>query len=174
MARRPKAVQTGAARATVADEQPSATSETPAPTRRGRKPQQPTGAAAASPLWEKAKPANGRRGRKQRQTATDPVPDRDGAPTSMAIDQRGVAASNEAAGRGSGPGQPGGETVQPTSDLGSAVPPKPAAKWDRATNTVRFDWPEIERTASQDGPNQGLAKLLIAARAEGANSRWPL
>jgi len=39
---------------------------------------------------------------------------------------------------------------------------------------VRFDWPAIERTASQDGPNQGMAKLLIAARAEGANSRWPL
>ncbi len=39
---------------------------------------------------------------------------------------------------------------------------------------VRFDWPEIERTAAQEGPNQGMAKLLVAARAEGANSRWPL
>ncbi len=52
--------------------------------------------------------------------------------------------------------------------------PKPAAQWDRATDTVRFDWAEIERTASQDGANQVMAKLLVAARAEGANSRWPL
>ena len=54
------------------------------------------------------------------------------------------------------------------------APAKPAAQWDRAADTVRFDWAEIERTASQDGPNQVMAKLLIAARAEGANSRWPL
>ena len=51
---------------------------------------------------------------------------------------------------------------------------KPAAQWDRATDTVRFNWTEIERTASQDGPNQAMAKLLVAARAEGAHSRWPL
>ena len=41
-------------------------------------------------------------------------------------------------------------------------------------DTVQFDWPAIERTAAEDGPNQGMAKLLVAARAEGANSRWPL
>ena len=51
---------------------------------------------------------------------------------------------------------------------------KPAARWDRATDTVQFDWPEIERAASRDGPNQAMAKLLVAARAEGADSRWPL
>ena len=51
---------------------------------------------------------------------------------------------------------------------------KPAAQWDQRADTVSFDWPEIERTASQEGPNQGMAKLLVAARAEGANSRWPL
>jgi len=56
----------------------------------------------------------------------------------------------------------------------AAAPKTPAAQWDRATDTVRFDWAEIERTASQDGPNQAMAKLLVAARAEGANSRWPL
>jgi hypothetical protein len=54
------------------------------------------------------------------------------------------------------------------------TPAKPAAQWDRATDTVRFNWTEIERTASEDGPNQAMAKLLVAARAEGANSRWPL
>jgi len=51
---------------------------------------------------------------------------------------------------------------------------KPAARWDRATDTVQFDWPEIEQAASRDGPNQAMAKLLVAARAEGADSRWPL
>jgi hypothetical protein len=50
---------------------------------------------------------------------------------------------------------------------------KSAAKWDRATDSVTFDWPAIEQAAAQDGPNQGMAKLLIAARAEGATSRWP-
>ena len=48
-----------------------------------------------------------------------------------------------------------------------------AARWDRATDTVQFDWPAIEQTASQGGPNQAMAKLLVAARAEGASSRWP-
>jgi len=69
----------------------------------------------------------------------------------------------------------------PTSDpawscysLDTSVPSKPAARWDKATDTVQFDWPEIERTAAQPGPNQPMAKLLVAARAEGANSRWPL
>jgi len=38
---------------------------------------------------------------------------------------------------------------------------------------VRFDWPAIERVAAQGGPNQAMAKLLVAARAEGAQSRWP-
>jgi len=59
-------------------------------------------------------------------------------------------------------------------DQDTAAPAQPAAQWDRAAGTVRFDWPEIERTAAQDGPNQIMAKLLVAARAEGANSRWPL
>ncbi len=60
----------------------------------------------------------------------------------------------------------------PIQDVASAG--KSAAQWARATDTVRFDWTEIERTASQDGPNQVMAKLLVAARAEGTNSRWPL
>ncbi len=55
-----------------------------------------------------------------------------------------------------------------------AADSKAAAQWDQATDMVRFDWAEIERTASRQGPNQGMAKLLIAACAEGANSRWPL
>jgi hypothetical protein len=56
----------------------------------------------------------------------------------------------------------------------SAARAQPAAQWDHATDTVRFDWPASEQMASRDGPHQGTAKLLIAARAQGVNSRWPL
>lgn len=67
-------------------------------------------------------------------------------------------------------GEPAVETTFAPVD---ATASKPAAQWDHATDTAQFDWSEIERTASQQGPNQVMAKLLIAARAEGANSRWP-
>ena len=79
---------------------------------------------------------------------------------------------------GEGSGASAGDAATPAAQntpAGDApTPAKAAARWDRATDTVEFDWPEIERTASQDGPNQVMAKLLVAARAEGANSRWPL
>ena len=48
-----------------------------------------------------------------------------------------------------------------------------AASWDANTGTTTFDWPAIEQVAASDGPNQAMAKLLLAARAEGADSRWP-
>ena len=48
-----------------------------------------------------------------------------------------------------------------------------AARWDAHTGTTTFDWPAIEQVAASDGPNQAMAKLLLAARAEGADSRWP-
>ena len=75
---------------------------------------------------------------------------------------------------GEGSATPAGDTAPASSAQDAAAPAKPAAQWDQATGTVRFDWDEIGRTASQDGPNQVMAKLLVAARAEGANSRWPL
>ncbi len=68
----------------------------------------------------------------------------------------------------------GSDAAPPPNDQDTATPAQPAAHWDRATDTVRFRWAEIERTAAQGGPNQAMAKLLVAARAEGANSRWPL
>ena len=67
----------------------------------------------------------------------------------------------------------GSGAAPPPNDQDTAHPAQPAAHWDRATDTVRFRWAEIERTAARDGPNQAMAKLLMAARAEGANSRWP-
>lgn len=75
---------------------------------------------------------------------------------------------------GEGNGVPADGTAPAPPSQNTPTPAKAAARWDRATDTVQFDWPEIERTASQGGPNQVMAKLLVAARAEGANSRWPL
>ena len=48
-----------------------------------------------------------------------------------------------------------------------------AAWWDANSGTASFDWPAIEHVAATSGPNQAMAKLLLAARTEGANSRWP-
>ena len=62
----------------------------------------------------------------------------------------------------------------PAPSQNSSEQATPAARWDQSTDTVQFDWPAIEQTAAQHGPNQIMAKLLVAARAEGANSRWPL
>ncbi|MGI4799287.1 MAG: hypothetical protein ACRYF2_10485 [Janthinobacterium lividum] len=58
-------------------------------------------------------------------------------------------------------------------DAGTPTGASSAAKWNAAMGTISFDWPAIEQTAAAEGPNQVMAKLLLAARAEGANSRWP-
>ena len=65
------------------------------------------------------------------------------------------------------------EAAQSVSKAEVSGPAAPAARWDRTTGVVEFDWPAIEQVAAQSGPNQGMAKLLVAARAEGAGSRWP-
>jgi len=83
-----------------------------------------------------------------------------------------VSAGNGAANEGSA--TPASDAAPPSPSQDAALPAKPAAQWDQTTDTVRFEWAEIERTASQEGPNQVMAKLLVAVRAEGANSRWPL
>lgn len=66
---------------------------------------------------------------------------------------------------------------QPAASLkdSAAEPPaqQAAARWDADTGMAVFDWPSIEQVAAAGGPNQAMAKLLLAARAEGANSRWP-
>ncbi len=54
-----------------------------------------------------------------------------------------------------------------------SAPHSPAAGWDAETGTATFEWSIIEQVAATGGPNQVMAKLLLAARAEGANSRWP-
>ena len=88
-----------------------------------------------------------------------------------------VSAGDEgSAGEGSAPGPASADAdgMSPASGPVGSEPLPPAAWWDRASGRVRFDWPAIERTASQEGPHQAMAKLLVAARAEGAHSRWPL
>ena len=86
------------------------------------------------------------------------------------------AGDGESAGKDSAPVPVSTDTngIAPASGQGGSEPLPPAAWWDRASDRVRFDWPAIERTASQEGPQQAMAKLLVAARAEGAHSRWPL
>ena len=87
-----------------------------------------------------------------------------------AVPQAGTAAD-------SNPVQPARDPVSDAArsvpEAEASVPAAPAAHWDRATDRVQFDWPTIGRVAAQDGPNQAMAKLLVAARAEGAQSRWP-
>ena len=92
-----------------------------------------------------------------------------------------VTAGQQEQVHGSEPAMPGvasdlaaSDAPPPGSSQNAATSAQPAAHWDRATDTVRFEWAEIERTAAQDGPNQAMAKLLVAASSEGANSRWPL
>ena len=122
--------------------------------------------AAEAAMQEEA-PAPARRGRPPRASKAAPKPAEaeDGSAPSLAADA-------EAA---SGP-EATGETpteYRAAAEAEPAAPSKPAAQWDAASDTVQFDWPEIEQTASRPGPNQVMAKLLVAARAEGAKSRWP-
>ena len=124
---------------------------TPAEAR--RRPKQP---AAAASVPEGHAP---RRGPKRRTPQPDEAPELVGA---------------KAPGHEAGPQLAGGDMQPPSPGLHAPSPAQPAAHWDRATDMVRFDWPAIERTAAANGPNQGMAKLLVAARTEGARSRWPL
>jgi hypothetical protein len=144
--------------------------------RPGPKPKQRAGGDAAAPL---RKGAGAKPGRKAR--ASDATPD----PMSAADSRPDVGTDGQQDQQEQRRG-PEPATLEPTSasaasnaapsgsSQNAATSAQPAAQWDRATDTVRFDWAEIERTASQDGPNQVMAKLLVAARAEGATSRWPL
>ena len=47
----------------------------------------------------------------------------------------------------------------------------PAVTLECAIDTVQIDWPKIEQAASRESVDRTTAKMLIAARAEGANSR---
>ena len=196
MARKPKSAPSNEPELPV-NEAPPSPDDTAAPVRRGRRKKAAT-AAEPAPADDRAEttaqaslmadiPARGRKSPGRRKAAPPSL-------LEQALEQQPEpeATSSDPAAE---PASAGDDTMiaemaYPVSaDDTSAAPasesaPQPlpqdapsarsAAYWDRATDAVQFDWAEIERTASQDGPNQVMAKLLVAARAEGANSRWPL
>ncbi len=139
----------------------------------GRKAKPSAPVAVATLLQDNA---GTRRGPKPRKAKAKATPDavEDGVPGSAALPYAEGGASGDLTPRGAASGLSSDDAHQPPPALDAAAPAKAAAHWDRATNAVQFDWPAIEQTASHEGPNQGMAKLLVAARAEGANSRWPL
>ncbi len=144
--------------------------------RPGPKPKQRAGAAEAVPLRKGARAKPKRKARASEATP-EPMSAADSRPDAGTDGQQDQQEQR----RGPEPATPEPTPTLATSNAASsgssqnaATSAQPAAQWDRATDTVRFDWTEIEHTASQDGPNQVMAKLLVAARAEGANSRWPL
>ncbi len=142
----------------------SAMDTTPAKGRPGRKPKGWEEAAASS-LLQEAMERQPEPGVDQPGAAADPAAAVDDARTAEMAYPVGSDENGDAPASGAPP---------PSLAQDTAPAARSAAQWDQATDTVRFDWAEIERTASQDGPNQAMAKLLVAARAEGANSRWPL
>jgi hypothetical protein len=152
---------------------PSAPTDTPRRREPGRKPKSSDMAAVAPFLQDDAEPQQDPKpGTAEPELAPDSI--EANAPEIEARPEVATADSAGATQPDSGPDTPADDAQQPLPGLEAHVPAKPAAQWDRTTDTVQFDWPAIERTAAEAGPNQGMAKLLIAARAEGANSRWPL
>ena len=144
--------------------------------RPGPKPKQQAGGDAAAPLRKGARAKSGQKARASDATP-DPMSAADSRPDAGTDGQQ----DQQEQLRGPKPGTPKPTSASAASNAApsgssqnAATSAQPAAQWDRATDTVRFDWAEIEHTASQDGPNQVMAKLLVAARAEGASSRWPL
>ncbi len=161
-----------------ADADGSITGLVAAPLRRrpGPKPKQRAGAAKAAPLQEDAVAKAGRKASASHATA-EPMPVADDKLDAGMDGQRSrpqqVLGPKPVTQEGtSRPGD--GDAASAASSQDMATSSQPAAHWDRASDTVRFEWLEIERAAAQAGPNQVMAKLLVAARAEGANSRWPL
>jgi len=140
--------------------------------RRGRKPKPPAGAVAAPLSRGEPRRAKGQQSRRPGDAKSAAEPE-DAAPLAEVVHEAGLSAGSGSDGNAA-EGKPAGGAAPPSAAPVTVAASKPAARWDRATDTVQFDWPEIERAASRDGPNQAMAKLLVAARAEGADSRWPL
>ena len=196
MARKPKTAPSNVPEPSVEAPPPTLTDAAP-PARRGRKPKAaemsepaPVGGneAAASPSLPTmdTPPARGRPGQKPKgrgkaaapsllQEALEQQPEPDmGQPDPAAAGDDAMIAEMAYPVSSDDGSTAAAADAAPSSPVQGTPSAEPAAQWDRATDTVRFDWAKIERTASQDGPNQAMAKLLVAARAEGANSRWPL
>ncbi len=141
---------------------------TPSAKGRGCEPKPSAGVVVAS----LPRGAKGRRGRKPDGAEPAAEPE-DVVLSAETVGEDELTAGSDSGGQSVAEGKPADEAATFLAVSGPMALPKPAAQWDRATDAVQFDWPEIERTASQRGPNQAMAKLLVAARAEGAQSRWP-
>ncbi len=144
--------------------------------RPGPKPKQQAGGDAAAPLRKGAGAKSGPRARTSDATP-EPMSAADSKPDAGIDGQQDQQQQR----RGPEPATPESTSASAASNAApsgssqnAAASAQPTAQWDRTTDTVWFDWAEIERTASQGGPNQVMAKLLVAARTEGATSRWPL
>ena len=144
-------------------------------------PRKPKATRAAEAAVPEAPPTPVRRGRPPRaKIAPMPTETKSSAPDVSARDADATTGPHDFAlmpepadaGGAAAEAKPDEPTPAP-APAKAGTPSKSAAQWDPAADTVQFDWAEIEQTASRPGPNQVMAKLLVAARAEGANSRWP-
>ena len=145
-------------------------------------PRKPKATRAAEAAVPDAPPTPARRGRPPRaKVAPMPIETDNSAPGVSARDGDATTGPNDFAlmpepadaGGSVAEAKPAKPKPASSSAKNAAAPSRSAAQWDPAADTVQFDWAEIEQTASRPGPNQVMAKLLVAARAEGANSRWP-
>ena len=148
---------------------------TKAPGRRGpgRKSRQAVGAEAApSRRNGAAEPQDQASGQPEAEASLDLTAA--DAPAAAVAPQAEAAADSDPVQPDRDPAGLADEAAQPIPKAEASGPAAPAARWDRATDVAEFDWPAIEQVAAQSGPNQGMAKLLVAGRAEGTGSRWPL
>jgi hypothetical protein len=148
---------------------------TKAPGRRGpgRKPKQAAGVETAPSMQDDAAGPQSQASRQPEAEASPGLIEAD-TPLAAVVSQAAATTDSDLVQPDSKAGRSASKAAQPSTATNVPVPAKPAAHWDRTTDTMQFDWPAIERAAAQDGPNRGMAKLLVAARAEGAHSRWPL
>jgi len=167
----------------------------PAKARRGRRPKaQPETGSAAAPITDAGMPMMDAPPEEMKSVVDAEQPsDRradgaadDGADAPPAKPRRGRARKPEPTLR-SPTTQPeqrndGPMAHLPADDRADAEAEAPATvgsavRWNPATDTATFDWLAIEQVAAAEGPNQDMAKLLLAARAEGqihagASSYW--
>lgn len=125
-------------------------------------------ASVADPVA--SEPAKARRGRKPKMQPAPEAPPSDEKPTpeiNQPATDNAIAESDAASDMVADDVLRSNPTpISPHADAS-------AVRWSAETGTATFDWPIIEQVAASDGPNQAMAKLLLAARDEGANSRWP-
>ncbi len=182
--RKPKAAATPEPLATMdsddavggtADADGSIADPVAAPVRKrpGPKPKQQAGAVEAAPVLKSAE-AKPERDAQAPNADPEPMPAAGDKPDADVAGQREQVDGQGPATLQATPDPTASDAASPGFSQNTATLVQPAAQWQRETDTVRFDWAEIEHTASQYGPNQAMAKLLVAARAEGANSHWPL